>query len=33
MFDRQYVKGKTQEWDEYRIAVSEWELNRYLPTY
>ena len=32
IFER-YVTAKTQEWDEYRIAVSEWELNRYLPTY
>lgn len=29
----QYVEAKTQEWDEYRISVSTWELERYLPIY
>ncbi len=29
----QYVEAKTQEWDEYRISVSTWELERYLPVY
>jgi glutamine synthetase len=28
-----YVEAKTQEWDEYRIAVSQWELDRYLSIY
>ena len=28
-----FVEAKSQEWDEYRIAVSEWELERYLPIY
>jgi glutamine synthetase len=28
-----YIEAKTQEWDEYRLNVSEWELNRYLPIY
>ena len=28
-----YIEAKTQEWDEYRVNVSEWELNRYLPIY
>ena len=23
---------KREEWDEYRVQVSEWELERYLPT-
>jgi len=32
IFER-YVEAKTQEWNEYRIAVSEWELNRYLSVY
>ncbi len=32
LFDR-YVEAKHQEWDEYRISVSEWELERYLPIY
>ena len=25
-----YVELKRREWDEYRIQVSEWELERYL---
>ena len=25
-----YVKNKRAEWDEYRLQVTEWELNRYL---
>lgn len=32
IFER-YVEAKTQEWDEYRIAVSQWELDRYLSVY
>ncbi len=28
-----FVEAKSQEWDEYRIYVSQWELNRYLPIY
>jgi glutamine synthetase len=32
LFDR-YVEAKRQEWDEYRISVSDWELARYLPIY
>jgi glutamine synthetase len=28
-----FVEAKSQEWDEYRIAVSQWELDRYLPIY
>jgi glutamine synthetase len=32
IFER-YVEAKTQEWDEYRIAVSQWELDRYLSIY
>jgi glutamine synthetase len=32
LFDR-YVEGRVQEWDEYRIYVSQWELERYLPVY
>jgi glutamine synthetase len=28
-----YIEAKTQEWDEYRISVSDWELKRYLPIY
>lgn len=29
IFDR-FQEGKREEWDEYRVQVSEWELNRYL---
>ena len=25
-----FVEAKTQEWDSYRLAVSQWELDRYL---
>jgi glutamine synthetase len=32
IFER-YIDAKTQEWDEYRIAVSQWELDRYLSVY
>ena len=32
LFDR-YVEGRVQEWDEYRMYVSQWELERYLPVY
>ncbi|MBK9713930.1 MAG: glutamine synthetase [Kouleothrix sp.] len=28
-----FVEAKMQEWDSYRIAVSQWELDRYLPIY
>ena len=31
IFDR-YVELKRREWDEYRVQLSEWELERYLPT-
>ena len=27
----QYVEGRKKEWDEYRLDVSQWELDRYLP--
>jgi glutamine synthetase len=29
----QYIDAKKQEWDEYRLYVSQWELERYLPVY
>ena len=32
VFER-FVEAKTQEWDEYRKSVSQWELDRYLPLY
>jgi glutamine synthetase len=25
-----FIEAKTKEWDEYRLQVSEWELQRYL---
>jgi glutamine synthetase len=30
MFNR-YVEIKRQEWEDYRVQVSAWELERYLP--
>jgi len=32
LFER-YLEGRRQEWDEYRISVSQWELDRYLGVY
>lgn len=32
VFER-YVEAKTQEWDEYRVHVTRWELDRYLAVY
>jgi glutamine synthetase len=32
LFER-YLDGRRQEWDEYRLSVSEWELERYLSIY
>jgi glutamine synthetase len=32
LFER-YVEARAQEWDEYRLSVSQWELDRYLPVY
>ncbi len=32
VFDR-YVEAKTQEWNDYRIYVTQWELDRYLTLY
>ena len=28
-----YLEAKTLEWDEYRLHVSEWDLERYLTIY
>jgi glutamine synthetase len=28
-----YIDAKSQEWDSYRVAVTQWELDRYLPVY
>ncbi len=30
IFER-YVELKREEWEEYRVQVSQWELERYLP--
>jgi glutamine synthetase len=30
MFNR-YVEIKRQEWEDYRVQVTSWELDRYLP--
>ncbi len=32
LFDH-YIQGRREDWDEYRIDVSAWELDRYLPIY
>lgn len=32
VFER-YVEAKTQEWEDYRLYVSRWELDRYLKVY
>lgn len=29
----QYLKGKRKEWDDYRIQISQWELEHYMITY
>jgi glutamine synthetase len=28
-----YIEGKEKEWDDYRTAVTDWELNNYLSNY
>ena len=28
-----YVEGKLQEWDAYRMQVSQWETERYMIKY
>jgi glutamine synthetase len=30
MFNR-YIEIKRQEWEDYRVQVTKWELDRYLP--
>jgi glutamine synthetase len=32
IFER-FVEAKTEEWDEYRMQVSGWELDRYLEAF
>jgi glutamine synthetase len=29
----QFVEAKSQEWDQYRLQVTPWEVGRYLPIY
>ena len=28
-----FVQAKRQEWSDYRLRVSQWEIDRYLETY
>jgi glutamine synthetase len=30
MFNR-FIEIKRQEWEDYRVQVTQWELDRYLP--
>ncbi len=30
---QKYLEAKRQEWDEYRVTVSPWELDAYLRKY
>jgi L-glutamine synthetase (EC 6.3.1.2) len=30
---QKYIEAKETEWDEYRIAVTDWEINKILPLY
>jgi glutamine synthetase len=30
---RIYIESKIKEWDSYRLSVSQWEIDRYLPIY
>ncbi|HYN87188.1 MAG TPA: type I glutamate--ammonia ligase [Ardenticatenaceae bacterium] len=32
VFER-FIEAKKQEWDEYRLYVSQWEIDRFLPVY
>jgi glutamine synthetase len=32
IFDR-YIENKEQEWDDYRLAITDWEIKRYLSNY
>ncbi|MCZ7568648.1 MAG: type I glutamate--ammonia ligase [Ardenticatenaceae bacterium] len=32
VFER-FIEAKRQEWDEYRLYVSQWEIDRFLPVY
>ena len=31
-FIAKYIRAKTEEWDSYRISVTDWEINQYLET-
>jgi glutamine synthetase len=28
-----YIENKEKEWDDYRIAITDWELKKYLSNY
>ncbi len=28
-----YIEAKTREWDEFRLQVTQWELDKYLEIY
>jgi glutamine synthetase len=28
-----FISAKRQEWEEYRLVVTDWELGKYLPNY
>jgi glutamine synthetase len=28
-----YIAGKNQEWDDYRTAVTDWEISTYMKNY
>lgn len=30
---KRFISAKRQEWEDYRLDVSDWELNKYLPIY
>jgi glutamine synthetase len=30
---KNYIENKEQEWDDYRIAITDWEIKRYLSNY
>jgi glutamine synthetase len=32
-YQQKYIEAKRQEWDEYRVKLSRWELDAYLRKY
>jgi glutamine synthetase len=30
---KKYIQGKQKEWDSYRTAVTDWEINAYMKNY